>query len=157
MYKIIGVDQREYGPISADQIRQWIREGRANASTLCQPDGTTGWRPLASFPEFGFAAPPPVAPPVYSSSSTNGNAIAGLIFGILAMTCPCGGVLVGALGIIFSCLALSQLNHTHVQKGRGMALAGLVLSIIGLLFWLGFGALGIFTRHGAHYLRHWNY
>ena len=28
MYKIIGGDQKEYGPIGAEQIRQWIAEGR---------------------------------------------------------------------------------------------------------------------------------
>ena len=30
MYKIIGADQREYGPVSADQVREWISQGRAN-------------------------------------------------------------------------------------------------------------------------------
>jgi hypothetical protein len=28
-YKIIGADLMEYGPVSAEQIRQWINEGRA--------------------------------------------------------------------------------------------------------------------------------
>src|SRR2546426_11491433 len=28
MYKIIGADQREYGPVSADQVRQWRSEER---------------------------------------------------------------------------------------------------------------------------------
>ena len=28
MYIIIGGDQKEYGPITADDVRQWIAEGR---------------------------------------------------------------------------------------------------------------------------------
>ena len=30
MYKIIGADKKEYGPITADQLRQWLAEGRVN-------------------------------------------------------------------------------------------------------------------------------
>lgn len=56
MYKIIGADQKEYGPVTADQIRQWIAEGRANGQTLICLDGTQDWRPLETFPEFGLAA-----------------------------------------------------------------------------------------------------
>ena len=36
MYRIIGGDGREYGPISLDQMRQWIAEGRVNAQTSCR-------------------------------------------------------------------------------------------------------------------------
>jgi uncharacterized membrane protein len=52
MYKIIGGDQKEYGPVSADQIRQWIAEGRANAQTQVQAEGSANWQPLSTFPEF---------------------------------------------------------------------------------------------------------
>jgi hypothetical protein len=52
MYKIVGGDQKEYGPVTADQVRQWIREGRANEQTLIQAEGSTEWRPLSTFPEF---------------------------------------------------------------------------------------------------------
>jgi hypothetical protein len=68
MYKIIGADQKEYGPVSADQLRQWIRDGRVNAHTQVrlEPDGN--WQPLSAFPEFaevlqpGVAAPGPAMP-----------------------------------------------------------------------------------------------
>ena len=51
MYKIIGADQKEYGPINAEQMRQWIAEGRVNGQTSVQFEGGE-WRPLATFPEF---------------------------------------------------------------------------------------------------------
>lgn len=70
MYKILGADQREYGPVSAEQIIDWVRQGRANANTLARAEGTENWLPLSSIPEFAslFAAgaagaPPSSAPP----------------------------------------------------------------------------------------------
>ena|SRR5436309_1919724 len=64
MYKIIGADGCHYGPASADQINQWIAEGRATAYTLGQAEGSTEWKPLAQFPEFAGSAGRPVPPPI---------------------------------------------------------------------------------------------
>lgn len=63
MYKIIGADQKEYGPISAEQIRQWISEGRVNAQTQACAEGSQDWKPLGMFPEFGYAGPGPESMP----------------------------------------------------------------------------------------------
>jgi hypothetical protein len=54
MYKIIGADGREYGPIAADQLRQWIAEGRANAQSkvMVMVEGSTDWQRLGELPEF---------------------------------------------------------------------------------------------------------
>ena len=63
MYTIIGVDQKEYGPIPADLLLQWITQGRANAQTMARAEGTTDWKLLGQFPELAAAlaakAPPP--------------------------------------------------------------------------------------------------
>jgi len=65
MFNIIGADGSKYGPVSLDQLRQWIHEGRVNGRTQVQAEGTTEWKPLADFPEFaelfsraGGSAPP---------------------------------------------------------------------------------------------------
>lgn len=55
MFKMIGGDGREYGPVTADQLRLWILDHRANGQTMVQPDASTGWVPLASLPEFAEA------------------------------------------------------------------------------------------------------
>jgi len=34
VYKIIGADGKEYGPITAEQLRRWIAEGLAIAGLL---------------------------------------------------------------------------------------------------------------------------
>ncbi|MGA2139257.1 MAG: DUF4339 domain-containing protein [Verrucomicrobiia bacterium] len=52
MYKIIGADGREYGPVTTEQLRQWIREGRASAQTKVQAEGATEWKTLGDFSEF---------------------------------------------------------------------------------------------------------
>jgi hypothetical protein len=61
MYKIIGADRKEYGPVTPEQLRRWMAEGRVNGQTLVQPVGTAEWKPLSSLPE--FAAAPPAQPP----------------------------------------------------------------------------------------------
>ncbi|MFO1487088.1 MAG: DUF4339 domain-containing protein [Verrucomicrobiota bacterium] len=55
MYKIIGADHKEYGPITAEQLRYWISEGRVNAQTQARADGTNDWKPLGQIPEFAEA------------------------------------------------------------------------------------------------------
>ena len=66
MYTIIGGDQQPYGPVSAEDVRRWIAEGRANAQTLALAEGATEWKPLSAFPEFanllGGVSPAAAAP-----------------------------------------------------------------------------------------------
>ena len=144
MYKIMGADGKEYGPISAEVVRQWISEGRANGLTRVLPEGAAEWKTLGELTEFGGAlgtmaapaTPAPfsaVAPP---ARKTNPLALAGLILGILSVTvglCCCSGFPFSLPGLICSGIALSQLRGNPQQEGRGMAIAGLVLSIAGLL------------------------
>ncbi len=76
MYKIIGADQKEYGPVTGEQLRQWFIEGRVNGQTLIKAETETEWKPLASSPEFAdllrSAAPaesPSAFPSLASSTS----------------------------------------------------------------------------------------
>lgn len=65
MFTIIGSDGKEYGPVSADQIRTWIAAGRASLDTQARRIDTTEWKRVGDFPEFsaGAGAPPPIAGP----------------------------------------------------------------------------------------------
>lgn len=68
LYKITGGDGRVYGPANEAELRRWITEGRLNGQSQIQAEGSTEWRPLATFPEFADAlglqgaAPPPLSP-----------------------------------------------------------------------------------------------
>jgi hypothetical protein len=55
MFKIIGGDGRQYGPVTAEQVREWIAAGRANAQTQIQREGETDWKPISDVPEFADA------------------------------------------------------------------------------------------------------
>ena len=76
MYKIIGADKKEYGPVSAEQLCEWIQQGRVSAQTLAQAEGQTDWRPVSAFPEFAeaLAAKSPSSPPPFASAGTTGVA-----------------------------------------------------------------------------------
>lgn len=160
MYKIIGADQKEYGPVTADQIRQWIAERRLNGLSLILPEGGTEWKPLAQCLEFsaalasapGALGPVPSttpAPLAYAGSAqvprTNPMALTSLIMGILSISCCwcfCGFPF-NLLGIIFSIVGLVQINRNPaIEEGRSLAIAGLVLSIISLLL----SFLGMFLQ-----------
>lgn len=56
MYTIIGADQKEYGPVTEEQILQWISEGRVNGKTLAKVAGGA-WKPVATFPELAVHLP----------------------------------------------------------------------------------------------------
>ena len=73
-YKIIGGDLKQYGPVSADDVRKWIAEGRLNAQSLVQVYGDIEWKQLSEFPEFAdvwAAAPAATSAPPPSPSPTN--------------------------------------------------------------------------------------
>jgi hypothetical protein len=64
MYKIIGGDGKEYGPVDLDQIKQWLQDGRAGANTQVQTEGSSDWRTLRDVPELAALLAPaaPAAP-----------------------------------------------------------------------------------------------
>jgi len=145
MYRIIGADGRPYGPVTGEQLRRWIAEGRANAHTQTLVEGAAAWQPLGTLPEFAHYSAPPVPPaigplPSYSQvHRSNSFASVGLIFGILSLVfiCCCYGFPFNVLGLIFSIIGLSQ-AHRHPQAcgGEGQALAGLILSIFSLFLFI---------------------
>ena len=69
MYRVIGINGQQYGPVPPEQIRRWLAENRLNAQSLAQLEGQPEWKPLAAWSEFASelkAAPPPIsanAPP----------------------------------------------------------------------------------------------
>ncbi len=143
MYKIIGADGRQYGPVAAAQIRQWIGEGRVESRTPVFTDGAADWTFAGLLPEFAglFAAGAPPGIAAGRLTATNSFATTGMICGILAwvMFCCCGGVPFNLLGLVFSLIGLSQINsHPERYEGRGQAIAGLVLSLASLLLILFF-------------------
>ena len=159
IYKFIGNDGKEYGPVTGEQMRQWIAEGRVDTRTPVFVDGAKDWNFVGLLPEFAgcfpkSAAPPTIAPPPRTGSAagrmakTNSCAQAGLIFGILSVTCCCCGFPFALLGLVFSLVALSQISaNPELHEGRGIAIAGLVLSILSLLLGAGSALFNLANLH----------
>src|SRR5436190_15673376 len=113
MYRVIGVDGQQYGPIPAEQVRRWLAENRVNSQTLAQPEGTQDWKPLSAFAEFAgdFKAPPALgAPP--APALVHPRAGSKIVAGIC-------GILLGSLGI-----------HKFILGYTG---AGLIMLLVTLL------------------------
>ncbi len=66
MFTILGADGKEYGPVTAGKLHEWIAGGRANLQTKARRDGETEWKTLGDFPEvsqFGTTgSTPPINP-----------------------------------------------------------------------------------------------
>jgi TM2 domain-containing membrane protein YozV len=120
MYKIIGTDGKQYGPVGVEEIRRWLAENRVNAQTLVQAGGVQEWKPLISFSEFASEfknAPPPIATTTAAAraSSKIPAGICGILLGslgihkfILGYT---GAGLVMLLVSLLSCFILSPIMH----------------------------------------------
>jgi TM2 domain-containing membrane protein YozV len=127
MYKIVGVNGQQYGPVSVEEIRRWIAENRVNAQTLVQTEGPPGWKPLGSLPEFASelkAVPPPIAPPPPAIASRASNKIPAGVCGILLGSLGIHQFILGYTGAGLVLLLLTVLT---------CGLAGMVTHIIGLI------------------------
>ena len=133
MYRIVGKDGQQYGPVTAEQLRGWIAENRANAQTLVQTDGSQEWKPLGSLAEFAAdVKPPPMSampPPTITPPPSTFNPRA-------SNKLPAGlcGILLGSLGIHkfilgYTGAGLIMLLVTVLTCGIG----GLVMHVIGLV------------------------
>ena len=114
MYRIIGTDGQQYGPINVEQIRRWLAENRLNAQTLAQAEGSQEWKPLIAYPEFSadFKAPPAPSPIPPAGVQVNPRAGSKIAAGIC-------GILLGSLGI-----------HKFILGYTG---AGLIMLLVTLL------------------------
>jgi len=50
-YKIIGGDGREYGPVTLDELKSWIRDGRVSGTTHVWRSDANAWSAAANYQE----------------------------------------------------------------------------------------------------------
>jgi TM2 domain-containing membrane protein YozV len=114
MYRIIGADGQQYGPVSAEQLRRWFAERRVNAQTLAQSEGSAEWKPLGSYAEFANEEklPPPVMTPPGPVNTAAARASSKVPAGIC-------GILLGSMGI-----------HKFILGYTGAGLIMLLVSIL---------------------------
>jgi len=138
MFKIIGGDGRQYGPIPPEQLREWIAAGRANGQTLVQREGETDWKPLSSLAEFADAPagtplparlPPPDQPPTADVPDPNALANEAIARGVPVNIGSCLGraweMLMSDFWVIFGVSALILFILSSVGIIAGPLVGGL--------------------------------
>jgi hypothetical protein len=136
-YKIIGADQKEYGPVSVEQLRQWLAEGRVNALTQVLAEGATEWKALRDLPEFAAELPGPIptialapAPGADAAGQVNGPAIGLVVVAVL-------GALAQVISLIFNLAGASILARSQMPREAWANMfsgtIGVVSNVIALL------------------------
>ena len=140
MYRIIGADDKEYGPVPAERIRQWVQEGRLNRLTRVRPEGAPDWIAIGALSEFDELFPPlPQPSPKAAEDSIHyGLATAALVCGALGLvTCVTAPV-----GLTLGLVAQSRIRNSDGRlTGSNLATGGIVLSVIAMLLGLLAGPL----------------
>ena len=162
MYRILGGDQKEYGPVTAEQLRDWVAQRRANAQTSVQAEGSTEWKPLGSYPEFApaLSAPPPAIAVTTGSAIAdnpmsqvvpykNPKALIAYYLGIFSLI-PCFGLLLGAAAFILGILGLKAAKEHPEAHGKVHAWVGIILGGLcaaGNLIGLALVIVGASSKH----------
>ena len=125
-YKIIGGDGKEYGPVSLDQVKDWIREGRASSQTMIHTDRNSQWAPLGQYPEFASLTGGPAVVDPNITQPVAGHDMAmphhpktksQLVAGILGITM--GGLGVHRFYLGYSEIGIAQIAVTLFTCGLG--------------------------------------
>jgi len=69
-YIIVGGDGKEYGPVSVQEVKQWVSSGRANGDTRIKEEGAEEWSRLRDMDFFGETAKPAGPPTIPNQTST---------------------------------------------------------------------------------------
>jgi hypothetical protein len=142
MYRVIGGDGKEYGPVTLEQLKTWIAESRFNAQSRIRSEGSFEWKRASEIPEvaelLGVPVTAPAAPPLpvenVAAQASQGLAITSLVLGIIGVVAVfCGGLLAGIAAIICGHIAYNRARRNPAQyAGSGMAMAGFILGYVSL-------------------------
>lgn len=142
-------DGQRFGPTSAEEIIGWIQDGRVPAGSMVWRKEFASWQPVEATEPFaryrlspsgaitgsqaGYGHPDTRHATLNRGGARrrerwSGLAIAGFV---IALACGC----LAPLSLILCAVAMSATGRDPSLRGRGLAIAGLVLSIISLALW----------------------
>jgi uncharacterized RDD family membrane protein YckC len=148
MFSIIGGDGKEYGPVSVDQVKRWLAEGRANLDTQVRRVGEEPWRRLGDCGEITGSVPPVLDHPAEVNTADLGPASpalasrwtrlgAAFIDELLSYFCALPGMIMlgpSALALLFRLAMQGQgsLQDSDLERLTGMtgALGVLLLGVL---------------------------
>jgi hypothetical protein len=137
MYRIIGANGKEYGPVTPEQLKQWIAEGRANLQSKVRPEGETEWKTLGEIPEISAAPPPPPTAGFRPLTGTTANVTNYLWQSIVITLCCC--MPFGIVAIVYAAQVNTKLGVGDVAGAQDSS------SKAKMWCWIGFG-VGLVTN-----------
>lgn len=117
-------DSAKFCPMCGASAEEKTADEMKNAEHKTWDQSQSGGQPLYTQTAYGQAASGQSRQPA-EPQKTNGFAIAGFVLSFFF----------AILGIIFSAIALKQISERN-EGGHGLAVAGLVLSIVWIGLWL---------------------
>jgi hypothetical protein len=154
VYKIIGGDGKEYGPVTLEQLRLWLTQGRLNRQTRVKAATDTEWKSAAEIPELAALfdpagaqpaghGPPPLIKPAAAQKRDTGLAVTSLVLGLSSIS-PCPGVLTGIPAIICGHLARRRARRSPDRYGgAGLAFFGFALGYVSIALFFVLLAMGL--------------
>jgi hypothetical protein len=142
------------GPVPVSFLIDSLRTGGLTAGDLVWREGMAQWVPAGQVPELagavggatptqpaqpmGYASPvsPAIAPnysqPYYPPPPAQhlGFSITAMVLGIVSYCCCSLGILPAVTGLVFGLIALNGMKRTGDPRGKGMAIAGVVLASV---------------------------
>jgi len=140
-----GSSAGQNGPVEEQELRALIASGGVGPETLVWREGMRDWNRLDTVPELSGMPSSPYAPPGSTAAGypgyypplgpANGLAIASMVCGIVCILICYFAAILGIPAVICGHMALSQIRNAGIPvAGRGMAIAGLILGYLGILF-----------------------
>jgi uncharacterized membrane protein len=138
MQYFIHHNNQQIGPFTEAEVKAKLAAGEISATDHVWWEGQQGWTPLGQTALGGMTAPAvpvaPVAPAItvapVSGEPTSKLAIWSLVLGCLSLVC---GIFASIPAIILGHMGLSETQKNPAIKGRGLAMAGLIIGYVMLV------------------------
>ncbi len=126
----VNKDGRQHGPYTLDQVRDFVANGTFAYADLCWHEGVADWQPISSVISSELS-PLEMHKDGGKQSKNDPLSIWSLVLGILSWLCF--SILAGIPAIICGHISLRRIKKNPLLRGKGMAIAGLVLGYIQIL------------------------
>ena len=123
-YYYTDVNGQTRGPVSEDQLRLLASSGAVSSSCMVVPVGNRDWVPLST-----------VIPVIVAASGrTEPLSVWSFVLSLVGLFCC--GFIAGVPAIICGHIALSSIKNKPYLRGRGLAIAGLIIAYIATFGWI---------------------
>jgi len=156
---------QQQGPVPLEHLKHWLTSGQLGPTELVWREGMSNWVAANQVPELQGFAPAmtgaaaagfqqPQQPVGYAQTvnyqtpysiqdpriqSQVSQARSAMICGIIGSFCI--GFILGIVAIILASQAFNSMKQNRSEEGKGMAVAGMVLGVLGVIGHCGFWGL----------------